>query len=368
MSQNDERYPEVHTVESNDYDHNSLSSTRQILPNEEPVIIRQEQPLLDSISIAEPSSRPESWEPRLLQPLLHYVYLALNSFPTLTITTVNSELRFDRLQEKARFCVKIDGKESSSVMAANDQYLLYCPPKRLCVIDEQGVEQLSVERSFNVGDACWSSYLNQFLIVSNKLLYSLDLSTKHLLLIKQFDISMSHCTCYADTFIVVPNISNNRSAPVHAYNMSTTTNNWTLVRPLRTGQTSIRRVTAIRFNSTGSRVGVVTWSDLSPSTWFQCYGRYDLNIAQSSSLLRSFSFLNPRWHLLSLPDQIFLLNVVGNERKLLLINRDGNIKELKVLFDSSWEDDDFIYTTAFIAGEKKCLVIQTLNQLRFYDL
>jgi hypothetical protein len=393
MSKNNECFPEVHILEDDDHDDISSSSTQRVLPNEEAVALRQELPVLDSISVADPSSqdsncttsvissRLESGEPRLLQSLLHYtssvvnllpmLTAAVNLFPVQTAAIANSELRFDRLQEKARFCVKIDRKGSSSAMAANDQYLLYCPPERLCVIDEQGAEQLSLERTFKVGDICWSFYLNRFLILSNKLLYSLDLTTKDLSLIKQFDLSMSRCTCYADTFIVSPKISNFTSYPIQAYNMSLNMNNWTLVRPSSSKMTTsiIRRVAAIRFNSTGSRFVAVTWYQLSPSTWFEFYGRYDLSISLHSSLLQPFSLSSPNWYLLSLPNEMFLLNQVGVERKLLLIDKEGNMKEFKIAFDALSENDDLIYTTALIAGgEKKCLVVRTSTELRFYDL
>jgi hypothetical protein len=153
--------------------------------------------------------------------------------------------------------------------------------------------------------------------------------------------------------------------------MSPTTNNWTLVRPSNStaSKTLDRHIAAIRFNSNGSRVAVVSWNQLSPFTWLEFQGRYDLNILQTSTLLRPFLSGSRNWHLLSLPDQMFLLNAVGVERKLLLIDKDRNMRELEILFDSSSENDDFIYRTAFIAGcEKKCLVVQTTHELRFYDL
>jgi hypothetical protein len=90
---------------------------------------------------------------------------------------------------------------------------------------------------------------------------------------------------------------------------------------------------------------------------------------QTSTLLQPFLSGSRNWHLLSLPDQMLLLNAVGVERKLLLIDKDRNMRELEILFDSSSENDDFIYRTAFIAScEKKCLVVRTTHELRFYDL
>lgn len=68
---------------------------------------------------------------------------------------------------------------------------------------------------------------------------------------------------------------------------------------------------------------------------------------------------------------MFLLNEVGVDRKLLLIDENRNMRELEIRLDSlSKNDDDTIniYRTAFIAdGQEKCLIVRAASELRFYD-
>ena len=152
MSESGERFLAVHTLKSDDQDDNSLSSTRDFSPDEVAVVPPKEKPISDPIPVRDSnyreshcttsfsSSQSRSYEPHLLQSLRHSVSSILNIFSTLIALNVDCDLRFDRLQEKGRLRIEIDGKEGSSGMATNEQCLLYCPPKRLCVIDDQGVE------------------------------------------------------------------------------------------------------------------------------------------------------------------------------------------------------------------------------------
>jgi hypothetical protein len=62
-------------------------------------------------------------------------------------------------------------------MAANDKYLFYCPVGYFSLLDEQGIEKYRISNNGNVNDIHWSSYLNQFLILYDRYIRGLDLTT-----------------------------------------------------------------------------------------------------------------------------------------------------------------------------------------------
>lgn len=65
-------------------------------------------------------------------------------------------LNFNHLRKRSRKYMTItDGHK----MASNDEYFLVCPKNRLCLLNAQGKEHLSIKREFDVNDVCWSTYL-----------------------------------------------------------------------------------------------------------------------------------------------------------------------------------------------------------------
>jgi hypothetical protein len=104
MPKNDKRFQEMHTFVSDDHSKIKLSATPKFSPKEGVVVVREEQPLADSISVVDPGSncttnpsslQRQSDESHSLQLFLRYVFSALNLFPFLTAATVHSELKLE---------------------------------------------------------------------------------------------------------------------------------------------------------------------------------------------------------------------------------------------------------------------------------
>ena len=263
-------------------------------------------------------------------------------------------LNFGKLENKPRLCLKIS--EEWAAIAANRDYLIYFPKGDLCIIDTHGNEQLKLKRNFAVSDVCWSSHLNQFLILpdADTILYSLEMAgstTPQIKRIKDFSGRMWSCTCHTDTLIVS---SYGIRSYMEEYNMT----DWKLVRTVRLSESDKHNqyIYKIRFNSSGSCLGIIqregelhNWK-----YWFELRDRYNMNILQIVQLEGSSNGL------LSLPKQQFLISA-WRDKGLLLIDPVNRYKQA-ISYDTA------VDATALI--DEKYLVVQTTkpSELRLYDL
>jgi hypothetical protein len=279
-----------------------------------------------------------------------------SSSPSSTMTTVKHvlmSLNLNLLKMNPRLSIKSTSGDSC-LMCANNKYLLYCYDGGLSLLDKKGDEKLKVQRSFTVHDICWSKYLNQFLILSDKLLYSLDITagqTQQLKQIKEFNTTMWTCTCYEDTFLV------SRQSMIEEYDLS----NWNTKRSFKAPVIckETQTIKTIRFNSNGTHLGVILREGDHPNyrNSFELRNANDMNILKVVELNNGYCL----YRLLSLPHQQFLVNSTFDS-KLLLINSNGQLEE-KLAYDA-----ECLYSTALI--NESCLVIQKDQpyELRFYDV
>ncbi|CAF1595675.1 unnamed protein product [Didymodactylos carnosus] len=268
------------------------------------------------------------------------------------VQTTAITLNFDRLKTKPRKSVTIrDGIR----MAANDQYLLVCPKNRLCLLDKEGNERWNIKRDFEVDDVCYSTYLNQFLILGDYDLYSLDLErpTKLATEITQFARNMDECTCYENLILVVKDFG---GALVEVWDMKS---NWKLhkqyKRPISCKQG--QGICTIRFSSDGSYFGVTLTEPPTAKAFFQLRGSEDMKILKIMELPFYEGYCNH--YILSLPSNEFLVYKYS-EKLMFLLNSSGQCKQ-------TIQYAKGICTMALI---NSCFVIQTSrpDKLHFYDL
>ena len=256
------------------------------------------------------------------------------------------------MKSRLRIKVNID----YPMMCTNDNYLLYCPEGYLSLLNDQGHQISKIKRNFNVMDICWSSYLNQFLVLEDGgKLYSMDVNdgaTKQLKQIKTFDIRMKSVTCYEETFIVS---SADHGSFIEEYNLS----DWKLVRkhkPPYTCQAN-QMIWQMKLNSSGSRLGIILQNKDNRCHTFELRNRNDMKMVHVVEIGNNLSY-----SLLSLPDQQFFINTLI-EKKHFLIDPNGYVKETITYVDAA-----LIISTVLM--NRKSLIIQTMqpNELRFYDL
>ncbi|CAF1435905.1 unnamed protein product [Didymodactylos carnosus] len=170
---------------------------------------------------------------------------------SVSTTFSSNTLKLSHLNDKPRLCLNIN--PGTPIMAANGKHLLYCPEDKLCLIDEHGDEQFIVKRDFHQIDSIsWSSYLNQFLIAFQRLLYALDMTNKtsQVKQIQDFQGRFSmYITTYEDTLLVT------KDPLIEEYNLS----NWKLIQTCKPpiSPKEGQYICHIRFNSDGSRLGVI---------------------------------------------------------------------------------------------------------------
>jgi hypothetical protein len=243
-------------------------------------------------------------------------------------------------------------------MASNDEYFLVCPKNKLCLLDTQGEEHMNIKRNFEVNDICWSNYLKQFLILSDRDLYSLDLTRKTPLIaeISQFACDMDECTCYDNIFIVI----NDCGGPIiEVWNMEM---NWKLIRryeePISRNQ--YQGICSLRFSSSGMYLGVTLTEPFIQKAYFQLRNWQDMNVLQIVEQPFYEGYCNH--YILSLPNDEFLVHKYS-EKELFFFNSNGQRKQM-IQYPKR------IRSTALLMNDKNCFVIQTnrSNELHFYDL
>lgn len=273
------------------------------------------------------------------------------------------------LNKKARLFLDVD--VDLTAMAANEKYLLYFNSNRICLIDDKGNEKLRAERiEFCVTDVCWSSCLNQFLILDKdhgkafsldesvggraKLEEVLDFNETNGILGYIFKRQIQSCTCHRDTLLVA--LSNWRTESIiEEYNLSNRKSLRTHTPPISCKKN--QNISSIRYNSTGSYIGVIVYEGTlgKQCQYFELREPHNMHAIRQIEL--GFDFFA---RLLSLPKEFFLVSFHTNA-KCFLINSDGTLNET-INYDTR------ISGSALING--KCLVAQTGSpyQLRFYDL
>jgi hypothetical protein len=225
-------------------------------------------------------------------------------------TNVAIPLNFNNINEKAKLRLKTNA--DYPLMSANHEYLLYCPEGYLRLLNDQGHTLAKAKRNFSVSDICWSSYLNQFLVLDNNgKLYSMDVNdnaTKHLKQVQTFSSRMKSITCYENTFVV----SNAHDVSfIEEYNLS----NWKLVRkhePPFSCQVN-QQIWQIRLNSNGTHLGVILRNKDNSSHTFELRHLNDMKVIQLTKI--SDHLCND---LLSLSNQRFLINTWTYQRKIYI--------------------------------------------------
>jgi hypothetical protein len=264
-------------------------------------------------------------------------------------------LNFNRLKMKSRKSVDIvDGQR----MASNDEYFLVCPKNKLSLLDSQGKEHWSIIRDFEVYDICWSTYSKQFLILSDKDLYSFDLTRKTPLMteISQFSPDMDECTCYDNIFIVM---SDYGGPVIEVWDMKM---NWKLIQCYK--QPMSRKegqgICSIRFSSSGIYLGVTLTEPRIGKAYFQIRNWQDMKVLQTVELPFYEGFCNH--YILAVPNDEFLVHKYS-EREMFLFDSNGKCKQ-------TIQYGKRICSKALLLNDKKCLAVQTSrpDELHFYDL
>ena len=240
-------------------------------------------------------------------------------------------------------------------MTANDQYFLVCPERQLCLLDKDGNEYWSINRTFDVDDICYSSYLKQFLILADYNLYSLDLQrpTKLELEISNFARDMDECTCYENLFLVIKDFG---GATVEVWDMKST---WKLHKRYEQ-PISCRRgqgICTIRFSTDGNHLGVTLIEPFRAKAFFQLRNSDDMKILKITELPFYEGYCNH--YILSLPQNEFLVYKYS-EQLIFWFDSHGQRKQI-IQYNKG------ICTMALI---DHCFAIQTKgpDKLHFYNL
>jgi hypothetical protein len=89
-----------------------------------------------------------------------------------TASIATTELDLNQIKDEPRLCVKrIIGPVD---MVGNDKCLLYFPLNQISILNEDGEEQRAINCTLQPRDICWSSYLNQFLVLTYDKVYLVD--------------------------------------------------------------------------------------------------------------------------------------------------------------------------------------------------
>jgi hypothetical protein len=263
---------------------------------------------------------------------------------------------FTKLKQKPRSSMKVDGRVIHNIMAANDDCLLYYSIYAgLTLLDAKGKEQFTVHRAFSESDICWSSYLNLFLLVSEKVLYSLDASTQKILKVNDFITMMNSCTCSENTLMVT---TANTGSSIEVFDMKA---NFKLIRtfePPLSCQTD-QRISSIRLNTNRSHLGATLTE--SEQQWFELRDSKDMTVLQKVDSLTAHHLT---YNLQVLPnDEFFVYSCYTKDS--YRINNNGRLKEI---IRPSVAEKAITFTN-FIPNDK-CLVLQMARprQLVFYDL
>jgi hypothetical protein len=274
----------------------------------------------------------------------------------------DNEKLLDRLKEIPRKCIPIS--TYSGRMAAYKNYLLYCPNDDVQLLDEEAGERMKMTLEFDIDDICWSSSLNQLLVLSKKELYSLNLDTREVILLTIFDNVWSQFTINDDTLIV--SISN-RETNMEVYRLT----DWKLLQKFKppVSVKDNQYPTQIQFNSSGTQLAVALAGG--NQRVFELRNPNDMTVLHSVDLGHFNGCTS--CHMCYLPNDEFLVNAFL-ENQIALIDSNGNLKK-NMVYNSGK-----IMSATLINGDKKCFVLRVgtevqaekddfdIYELRFFDL
>ena len=274
---------------------------------------------------------------------------------------------FLTLQNEPSITIQLETSIAAMAVNSNNNDLLCCsehccPENCFLLIGNQGNTMQHIQRKFKVSDMCFSSFLNQFLILSYKpdrRLYSLDPSTHDLKQIQNFSRTIWSCTCYDETLVVS---EGDLGSKIEVYDLRK--NDWKPVRTV-TAPSSCevdQQIEKIRYNSDGSRLGVILrqGSQSNYYHWFELRNPNDMTVLSTIKT----NLGNDQWcWLLALPNQQFLATL-WRKKRLFLLDSHGELQE------TTEYDNNVIYLNSTVLVDDKCLVVQTWkpNELRFYNL
>ena len=272
-------------------------------------------------------------------------------------TTEPVILNFDRLYDQPRLAMKVQSMGFFS-MATNEEYLFYTDinTKTLHLVDKNGKEQLQMKVNFCMGTACWSSFLNQFIIAGvgdgTRSLYSFSITNtrERITTLTEFKRGPVIGDCHGSCIVL---IMWDQEAVVREYNLS----NWLVIRthrsPASCEKTEI--ISSIKFTDDGSRFAIVVYGKGYINYRLQLRDRYNMQVLQTFT-----SQLQPIYNT-ALPNGEYLLTIV-NDNKLLWID-----SQLRLKKTIAYGTND---CTRVVLIGKNCLVVQVdlTGLLRFYDL
>jgi hypothetical protein len=277
-----------------------------------------------------------------------------SSTPTTTIAT---SFNLNWLKHKPRLCINVN--ISQWTMSANNEYILVCTSNSLQLLNAEGRVVLNVEHDlYEIHDICWSSYSNQFFILSEDILHRLDISLPtrpQLSQVKKFKHASTTFSTFDDRFNIS---SDGKGSVVQVYSLTDWKLQLTFHPPVSCKPE--QEICKIRFNSDGTRLGLIL-SEYKNNCWFE------LRRSDNMKLLKTVSFTDKYYHnLLPLPKGEFLI-VPWDNKKLYLVDLNGKLKQtLEYTVEK-------IMHAALL--NNTCLILQVTPaksqerlQLRFHDL
>ncbi|CAF1158447.1 unnamed protein product [Didymodactylos carnosus] len=262
------------------------------------------------------------------------------------------QLDFSKLKDKPQRQIKVDGKNYA--IGASDTNLLYDNGDTLCLTDRAGYKTNTVRWSgSSVRDIYWSSFLDRFLILTQRILYSLNVETSEVTQIKQVSdknkADFYKCTCSNQTLLVS---TWEEGSVVKEWDMSGEWKMTTRWQPPLSCQQN-EWIMDIRFSCDGSHLGV-TVGVSGQYNQFHVRDR-SMNIINNIK----FPWLTYGYRLLSLPNGQWLTHDCDN-KELYIIDRDGKLKQTLTYDRTVWRT---------LLLKQRCLVIRTDgDQVCFHDL
>ncbi|CAF1302718.1 unnamed protein product [Adineta ricciae] len=273
------------------------------------------------------------------------------------VTNTTATLYFSNLTKSSTRSLRVFRGQKT---ASNNEYLLVCPKDELWLLDTQGNQCLAIPRRFDVYDMCWSTYLNKFLVLSSKGLYSFDHTGQNPLTmeVSAFANTMDECTCHENIFMVISDAV--AGADLQVWNME---GKWKMTRRYSRPKTCRlgEAINSIRFSSSGTYLGVTLTAPFIGKAFFQLRNPKDLTVLEIVE--RPFYEGYCNHYMLALPNDEFL-GYKYSEREIFVYHANGHQKDV-VRYSKS------ICSISFMMNGNICrLAIQTHqpDELHFHDL
>ncbi|CAF1170532.1 unnamed protein product [Didymodactylos carnosus] len=122
-----------------------------------------------------------------------------------TLSKMRRTFDYGRLRNEASKVIKDERYIAGS---STDFLLLHGYGKGLCLLDgiRNNKTEINFKSDYGVYDSCWSTFLNRFIILTNKEdLYTLDVATRQVNVIRKLKSrdkkTLGSCTCSGETFL-----------------------------------------------------------------------------------------------------------------------------------------------------------------------